>query len=48
MVINQVMIKGDGKIASEASFTVGFMDLKERKLVVPPPDWLKACGYNLK
>jgi len=39
MVINQVMIKGDGKIASEASFTVGFMDLKERKLVVPPPDW---------
>ena len=45
MVINQQMVKPDGKIASEASFTVGFMDLKERKLIVPPDDWLKIFGY---
>ncbi len=48
MVINQVMLKEDGKVASEASFTVGFMDLKERKLVSPPEDWIRACGYNQK
>ena len=48
MVIHQQMVKGDGKIASEASFSVGFMDLKERKLVAPPEDWLKACGYHLE
>jgi len=45
MVINQQMVKPDGKIASEASFTVGFMDLKERRLIVPPDDWLKIFGY---
>jgi acyl-CoA thioester hydrolase len=45
MVINQQMVKADGKVASEASFTVGFMDLKERKLIVPPDDWLKIFGY---
>ncbi|MBY0517385.1 MAG: acyl-CoA thioesterase [Bacteriovoracaceae bacterium] len=48
MVINQQMIKENGKVASEASFTVGFMDMKERKLVSPPNDWLEACGYNQK
>ncbi len=48
MTIAQEMRKGDGKIASEALFTVGFMDLKQRKLVAPPDDWLKACGYEEK
>ncbi len=48
MSINQEMIKPDGKTASEARFSIGFMDLKERKLIAPPEEWLKACGYNLK
>ena len=48
MTIHQFMLKSDGKIASEASFVIGFMDLKERKLVAPPPEWLAACGYNVK
>ena len=46
MFINQQMLKADGKIASEARFSIGFMDLKERRLVAPPDDWLKACGYS--
>lgn len=46
MEINQQIVRPDGKIASEAKFLVGFMDLKERKLIVPPQDWLKACGYE--
>lgn len=46
MEINQQMMKADGKIASEARFVIGFMDLKERKLVAPPPDWRRACGYD--
>ncbi|MFP5492223.1 MAG: acyl-CoA thioesterase [Bacteriovoracia bacterium] len=46
MEINQQIVRPDGKVASEAKFLVGFMDLKERKLIVPPQDWLKACGYD--
>ena len=45
MTINQKMIKSDGVVASEAIFTVGFMDLRERKLISPPEDWRKACGF---
>ncbi len=46
MKIGQEMRKADGSLASEALFTVGFMDLGERKLVVPPTDWLRACGHE--
>ena len=46
MEIHQQMVKSDGKVASEARFLIGFMDLKERKLILPPKDWLKACGYE--
>lgn len=46
MEINQQIVRPDGKVASEAKFVVGFMDLKVRKLIVPPQDWLKACGYD--
>lgn len=48
MVINQQMLKEGGKVASEARFAIGFMDLKERKLVSPPDEWLRACGYSVK
>ena len=42
--INQQILKEDGSVSSEASFTIGFMDLKERKLVAPSEKWLKAIG----
>jgi YbgC/YbaW family acyl-CoA thioester hydrolase len=45
MTINQKMLKSDGSLASEAIFTVGFMDLRERKLIMAPEDWRKACGF---
>ena len=44
MVVEQKMIKGDGTVACEASFTVGYFDLKERKLIEPNDDWYRACG----
>jgi acyl-CoA thioester hydrolase len=46
MVLEQSMIRADGKVASEAKFTVGFFDLKERKLIDANPEWLKACGVK--
>lgn len=45
-VLEQVMVKADGKIASEASFTVGVFDMKARKLVDASPEWLRALGLK--
>jgi YbgC/YbaW family acyl-CoA thioester hydrolase len=46
MVLEQSMINEDGKVASDATFTVGFFDMKERKLISANSDWLKACGIK--
>lgn len=46
MVLEQKMIKEDGKVSSEATFTVGFFDMKERKLIDANPEWLKAVGVK--
>ena len=46
MVLEQKMVMADGKIASEATFTVGFFDLKERKLIEANSDWLHAVGVK--
>lgn len=46
MVLEQVMYKSDGKVASEAEFTIGVFDMKARKLVDAPPEWLKAVGVK--
>ncbi len=46
MVIEQRMINADGKVASEAVFTVGFFDLNERKLIEAPEEWLVAVGVK--
>ena len=46
MLMSQKMIKEDGKIASEAVFSIGMFDLKERKLIRPTPEWLKAVGFE--
>jgi YbgC/YbaW family acyl-CoA thioester hydrolase len=47
MVLDQKMIKTDGKIASEAVFTIGFFDMKQRKLIEANSSWLKAVGMKL-
>lgn len=46
LVLQQKMVKSDGKIASEALFTVGFFDMKERKLIQANAKWLKAVGIK--
>ena len=46
MVLQQTMYKPDGKVSSEAEFTVGFFDMKERKLIDARPEWLKAIGIE--
>jgi acyl-CoA thioester hydrolase len=46
MVLEQQMINSQGKVASEAKFTVGFFDMKSRKLIDASPEWLKACGIK--
>jgi acyl-CoA thioester hydrolase len=42
----QKMVKADGTVASEAVFTFGLFDMKERKLVLPTPEWKKAIGME--
>ncbi len=46
MVLDQKMLKADGKTASTLTISVGLMDLKERKLIPPTPEWLKALGLD--
>ncbi|MCX7124714.1 MAG: acyl-CoA thioesterase [Gammaproteobacteria bacterium] len=43
--IAQQMIR-NGEICCEAEFTVGLFSLKERKLVLPTPEWLLAVGIE--
>ena len=44
MVLEQWIEKEDGKVASDATFTVGFFDMKLRKLINASPEWLNAVG----
>ncbi|MBC7464592.1 MAG: acyl-CoA thioesterase [Bdellovibrio sp.] len=44
--ITQRMIKSDGDIACEMKMTMGFFDLKARKLILPSPEWKIAVGLN--
>lgn len=46
MVLDQKMLKADGKIASTLTLSVGIMDLKARKLIAPTEEWLKALGLE--
>lgn len=45
--LQQQMIKSDGSLAAEAVFVVGFFDLRERKLIPPSPEWLKAINWSV-
>jgi acyl-CoA thioester hydrolase len=40
--IRQLMLKNNGDVAAELLVTVGFFDLKERKLIAPNEKWLKV------
>ena len=44
--LKQQMIKENKEIASEGQFTIAFFDLKNRKLILPNADWLRALGIN--
>lgn len=44
--LRQVMIKEDGTIACEATFSFGLFDMVQRKLISPTPDWKKAIGLE--
>jgi acyl-CoA thioester hydrolase len=39
------MLRGD-EVCCTAEFTIGFFDLKARKLILPTPEWLKAIGME--
>lgn len=46
MVLDQKMVKSNGKIASTLTLSVGLMDLNARKLMAPTPEWLDALGLK--
>ena len=46
MGLTQQMINEQDQVCSEAKFVIGFMDMKERKLITPPASWLLACGLS--
>jgi acyl-CoA thioester hydrolase len=41
----QAMWRGD-VVCCQAEFIFGLFSLKERKLMMPTPEWLKAIGFN--
>lgn len=45
-VIEQKMMREDGKLAAHALFTAGFFDLTERKLIAPESSWVRALGIR--
>jgi acyl-CoA thioester hydrolase len=46
MLLDQKMIKEDGKVASTLTISVGLMDLSARKLMAPTAEWFKALGLE--
>ncbi len=42
--MQQQMLKTDGSVASEAIFTYGLFDLKERRLITPTAAWKSVIG----
>ena len=42
--LKQEMIKENGEVACEASFTVAFFDTRARKIIEATPEWRKAIG----
>ncbi|MBY0371292.1 acyl-CoA thioesterase [bacterium] len=44
--LEQIVYNGAGEESAKALFTMGFFDLKARKLIAPTPEWLKAGGWD--
>ena len=44
--IKQEIYNSKGQLACEAEFTIGFMDLDERKLVTPSSEWNQVLGLE--
>lgn len=45
-MLEQKILKKDGRVAAEAQFKFGLFDTKARKLISPTPEWLKAVGLE--
>ena len=45
--LKQIMFKENGDIACELSLVAGFFDLKERKLIMPSPEWQAVLGITV-
>jgi len=46
MSMSQIIYNADEKVVSNMDFTMGLMDLRERKLIKPTADWLSAIGAD--
>ena len=46
MVLDQKILKENGKVASTITISVGLMDLEQRKLISPTTEWLAALGLQ--
>ncbi|MGZ3723070.1 MAG: acyl-CoA thioesterase [Bdellovibrionales bacterium] len=45
-IVKQWMNNQNGELCCEAVFTMGFFDLKTRKLILPTPEWMYAVGED--
>jgi acyl-CoA thioester hydrolase len=41
--IEQKIIRGE-EVCCQGNFVIALFDIKERKIIMPTPDWLKAVG----
>ena len=46
MEMEQQMINSKDKIAATMTISFGLFDLKERKLILPTPEWNNALGFE--
>jgi acyl-CoA thioesterase FadM len=44
--VKQQIYNSKNELACEAEFTIGFMDLVERKLISASTDWDRALGFD--
>lgn len=45
-VMQQNILDEQGAFCSQAKITFGLFDMNIRKLILPPPQWLLAIGYD--
>ncbi|MBL7666200.1 MAG: acyl-CoA thioesterase [Bacteriovoracaceae bacterium] len=42
--LRQTILNEENQVCLEAKLTLGLFDIRERKLIQPTPDWLRAIG----